>query len=163
MASNPSFDVVSEVDMQEMDNAVNQTIKEVTQRYDFKGAIATIELKDNEIKIHTADQLKLDSILDILRGKMAKRSISPRFLDAGKVETANNSTLKQTIKIKKGIEKEKAKELVQDIKNSKIRVQAQIMDDVVRVSSKDKDYLQEVIALIRGKDYGIEIQFTNYR
>lgn len=163
MASNPSFDVVSEIDMQEMDNAINQTVKEVTQRYDFKGAVATIDFKDNEIKIHTADQLKLDSILDILRGKMAKRNISPRFLDPEKVEPANNSTLKQVIKIKKGIEKDKAKEIVQDIKNSKIKVQAQIMDDVVRVSGKDKDFLQEVIALIRGKDYGIEIQFTNYR
>lgn len=163
MATNSSFDIVSEINMQEMDNAVNQTVKEITQRYDFKGAVAEIEFKENELKIHAQDEFKLESILEILRGKMVKRSLSPRFLDLGKVEPASNSTVRQVIKIKKGIEKEKAKELIQDIKNSKIKVQGQIMDDVVRVSGKEKDDLQKVIQLVKGKDYGIEIQFTNYR
>lgn len=161
--ANPSFDVVSEINMQEMDNAINQTVKEITQRYDFKGAVAEVDFKDTELKIHAQDEMRLDSIIDILRGKMAKRSISPKFLDLGKVEPANNSTVRIVIKIRKGIDKEKAKQIVQDIKNSKIKVQAQIMDDVVRVSGKDKDDLQQVIQLIKGKDYGIEIQFTNYR
>lgn len=161
--ANPSFDVVSEINMQEMDNAVNQTIKEITQRYDFKGAVAEIEFKENELKIHAQDEFKLESILEILKTKMVKRNISPRFLDLGKLEPASNGTVRQVIKIKKGIEKEKAKEIVQDIKNSKIKVQGQIMDDVVRVSGKEKDDLQRVIQLIKGKDYGIEIQFTNYR
>jgi uncharacterized protein YajQ (UPF0234 family) len=161
--ANPSFDVVSEINMQEMDNAVNQTDKEITQRYDFKGAVAEIEFKEVELKINAQDEMRLNAILEILRGKMAKRSISPKFLDLGKVEPAANSTIRQVVKIKKGIDKEKAKEIVQDIKNSKIKVQAQIMDDVVRVSGKEKDDLQKAIQLIKGKDYGIEIQFTNYR
>ena len=163
MAANPSFDVVSEIDLQEMDNAINQAIKELVQRYDFKGVVAEIDFKSTELRIHAQDEFKLESIHEVIRNKMAKRNISPKFLDLGKVEPANNSTVKQVIKIKKGIDKEKAKEIVQDIKNSKIKVQAQIMDDVVRVSSKDKDFLQEAIHLIKSKDYGIEIQFTNYR
>lgn len=161
--ANPSFDVVSEINMQEMDNAVNQTVKEITTRYDFKGAVAEIDFKETEIKVHAQDEFKLDSILEILKTKMVKRNLSPRFLDLGKVEPASNGTVRQVVKIKKGIEKEKAKEIVQDIKNSKIKVQGQIMDDVVRVSGKEKDDLQKVIQLIKGKDYGIEIQFTNYR
>ena len=159
----PSFDIVSEINMQEMDNAVNQTVKEIIQRYDFKGLVAEIEFKDNEIKIHAQDEFKLESIMEILRGKMAKRSLSPKFLDQGKLEPASSGTVKQVIKVKKGLEKEKAKEIVQDIKNSKIKVQGQIMDDTVRVSGKDKDDLQQVIQLIKSKDYGIEVQFTNYR
>lgn len=161
--ANPSFDVVSEINLQEMDNAINQTVKEITQRYDFKGAVAEIEFKETEIKVLAQDQMRLDAIIDILRGKMAKRSISPKFLDLGKVEASANSTIKQIIKVKKGIDKEKAKEIILDIKSSKLKVQAQIMDDVVRISGKDKDDLQNTIALIRSKDYGIEIQFTNYR
>jgi cyclic-di-GMP-binding protein len=161
--ANPSFDVVSEINMQEMDNAVNQTVKELSQRYDFKGAVAEIDFKETELRIHAQDEMRLNAILEILRGKMAKRNISPKFLDLGKVEPAANSTIRQIVKIKKGIDKEKAKVIVQDIKNSKIKVQGQIMDDVVRVSGKDKDDLQQVIQLIKGKDYGIEIQFTNYR
>lgn len=163
MASNCSFDIVSELEIQEMDNAVNQAIKEISQRYDFKGSVAEIDFKNDELKIHAQDEFKLESILEILKGKMVKRGISPRFLDPQKVEPASNGTIKQVIKIKKGIQKEKAKELVQDIKNSKIKVQGQIMEDVVRVTGKDKDDLQAVIQLVKGKDYGIELQFINYR
>lgn len=163
MASSCSFDIVSEINLQEMDNAINQTQKEITQRYDFKGSVAEIEFKNDELKIHAQDEFKLDSIMEILRGKMVKRGVSPKFLDPMKLEPASNGTVKQVIKIKKGIQKEKAKELVQDIKNSKIKVQGQIMEDVVRVTGKDKDDLQAVIGLVKGKDYGIELQFTNYR
>lgn len=163
MASNCSFDIVSEIDLQEMDNAINQTKKEISQRYDFKGSMSEIDFNKDELKVHAQDEFKLESIMEILKGKMVKRGVSPKFLDPQKLEPASNGTVKQLIKIKKGIQKEKAKEIVQDIKNSKIKVQGQIMDDVVRVTGKDKDDLQAVIGLIKGKDYGIELQFINYR
>lgn len=163
MAGNSSFDIVSEIDLQEMDNAINQTRKEISQRYDFKGTTAEVDFNNEELNIHAQDEFKLEGIMEILRGKMAKRGISPKFLDYQKLEAASNGTAKQVIKIKKGIQKEMAKEIVQDIKNSKIKVQAQIMDDVVRVSGKDKDDLQAVMHLVKGKDYGVELQFTNYR
>lgn len=164
MASSFSFDIASEINMQEMDNAVNQTVKEITQRYDFKGAVAEIELSAEEIKIHAQDEFKLTSIIEVLRGKMVKRNISPKFVDdSSKIEPASNGTVKQVLKIKKGISKEKAKEIIQDIKSSKIKVQAQIMEDVVRVSGKDKDDLQSVIQMLKGKDYDIELQFINFR
>jgi uncharacterized protein YajQ (UPF0234 family) len=163
MASNCSFDVVSQLDMQEMDNAVNQTKKEIGQRYDFKGCIAEIELGEEDLKIHAQDEFKLESILEVLRGKMVKRGIAPRFLDYQKVEAASAGTVRQVITIKKGISKENAKKIVQDIKNTKLKVQGQIMDDTVRVSGKDKDDLQEIIQLLKSNDYGIELQFINFR
>jgi len=163
MASNCSFDVVSQVDMQEMDNAVNQAKKEISQRYDFKGCVAEIELGEEEIKIHAQDEFKLESMLEVLRGKMVKRGISPKFLDYKKVEPASAGTVRQMITIKKGISKENAKKIVQDIKNTKLKVQAQIMEDIVRVSGKDKDDLQKVIQMLKSNDYGIELQFINYR
>jgi uncharacterized protein YajQ (UPF0234 family) len=163
LAGSSSFDIVSEIEIQEMDNAINQTRKEISQRYDFKGTIAEIDFNNEELKVHAQDEFKLESIMEILKGKMVKRGISPRFLDIQKLEPASNGTVRQVIKIKKGIQKEKAKEIVQDIKNSKIKVQGQIMEDVVRVSGKDKDDLQAVIQLVKGKDYGVELQFTNYR
>lgn len=163
MADNSSFDIVSQVDMQEMDNAVNQCKKEISQRYDFKGAVAEIELSKEDIKIHAQDEFKLKSIIEILKGKMVKRGISPRFLDEQKVEPASNGTVRQTLNIKKGISKEKGKEIVQDIKGMKLKVQAQIMEDILRVSGKNKDDLQSVIQMVKGKDYEIELQFINYR
>lgn len=163
MASNCSFDIVSEVNMPEMKNAVNQTEKEISQRYDFKGSVAEIEVSDEELKIHAQDEFKLESILEILKAKMVKRGVSVRFLDPGKLEQASGGTVRQVFKIKKGISKEKAKEIMQDIKTSKIKVQSQVMEDTLRVSGKDKDDLQAVIQLVKGKDYGIELQFTNYR
>lgn len=163
MANNCSFDIVSEIEIQEMDNAINQTKKEISQRYDFKGSMAEIDFNNEEMKIHAQDEFKLESIMEILKGKMVKRGISPRFLDPQKLEAASNGTVRQVVKIKKGIQKEKAKEIVQDIKSSKIKVQGQIMEDVVRVTGKDKDDLQAVIQLVKGRDYGIELQFTNYR
>ncbi|SEF92284.1 hypothetical protein SAMN05660865_01338 [Caloramator fervidus] len=164
MAGTYSFDIVSKPDLQEIDNAINQALKEISQRYDFKGIIAEIEFnKKDEIKIHAQDEFKLKSIIEILKAKMVKRGVSPKFLDEGKVEAATSGTVRQVIKIKNGISKEKAKEIVQEIKNMKLKVQAQIMDDIIRVSGKSKDDLQAVIHNLRSKDFGIELQFTNYR
>lgn len=164
MAGTYSFDIVSKPDLQEIDNAVNQTIKEISQRYDFKGVVAEVEFNGkDEIKIHAQDEFKLKSILEILKAKMVKRGVSPKFLDEGKVESASAGTVREVVKIKNGISKEKSKEIVQEIKNTKLKVQAQIMDDIVRVSGKSKDDLQAVIQMLRGKDFGIELQFTNYR
>ena len=163
MASSYSFDVVSEVNMQEVDNAVNQTIKEISQRYDFKGSKTEVELGEEEIKIVSDDEFKLNSVIEILKGKFIKRGISVKALDFGKLEKGSLGSVKQTAKLVKGISKEKAKEITVEIKNSKVKVQAQIMDTQVRVSGKNKDDLQEAIALLKSKDFGIDLQFTNYR
>jgi len=163
MASSYSFDVVSEVNMQEVDNAVNQTIKEISQRYDFKGSKTEVELGEEEIKIVSDDEFKLNSVIEILKGKFIKRGISVKALDFGKLEKGSMGSVRQTAKLVKGISKEKAKEITGEIKNSKVKVQAQIMDTQVRVSGKNKDDLQEAIALLKSKDFGIDLQFTNYR
>ncbi len=163
MAKDCSFDIVSEVDMQEVDNAVNQTIKEISQRFDFRGTKSTLKLEDDQIKIIADDDFKLKSVIDILQTKVIKRGISLKSLDYGKIESAAQSTIRQIITIKKGISKEKAKEVVAAIKESKLKVQAQIMDDQVRVSAKDKDDLQNIIAKLKQGDFGIDLQFVNYR
>lgn len=163
MASTYSFDVVSEVDMQEVDNAVNQARKEIEQRYDFKGSKTEIEVNGEEIKISSNDEFKLNAVIEILKAKFIKRGISPKAMDLGKVEKASMGTVRQSGKLVKGISKEKAKDIVAEIKNSKLKVQAQIMENQVRVSAKDKDELQTIIALLKGKDFGIDLQFTNYR
>ncbi|GLC31371.1 YajQ family cyclic di-GMP-binding protein [Clostridium omnivorum] len=163
MPSTYSFDVVSEVNMQEVDNAVNQAKKEIDQRYDFKGSKTEIELKDEEIKILSDDEYKLKAVVEILKAKLIKRGISPKALDLGKVENASMGAARQIAKIVKGISKEKAKDIVAEIKGSKVKAQAQIMENQVRVSSKDKDDLQAVITLLKSKDFGIDLQFTNYR
>lgn len=163
MAKDCSFDVVSEVDMQEVDNAVNQTVKEINQRFDFRGSKSSVTLEGEQIKIIADDDFKLKSVIDILQTKVIKRGISLKNLDYGKIEPASQGTVRQLITIKKGISKEKAKDVVAAIKASKIKVQAQIMDDQVRVSGKDKDDLQQVITMLKQKDFDIELQFTNYR
>lgn len=163
MAKDCSFDVVSEVDMQEVDNAVNQSIKEIGQRFDFRGSKSTINLENNEIKIVADDDMKLKNIIDILQNKMVKRGISLKNLDYGKVDSGSLGSVKQIVKIKKGIDKEAGKKVVAAIKGMKLKVQAQIMEDQVRVSAKDKDDLQQVIAELRQKDFGVELQFVNYR
>jgi len=159
----PSFDIVSKVDMQEVDNAVNQARKEIDQRYDFKGTHNEIDLQKDDIVILAADDYKLTAVIDILRGKLAKRSISPKCLELGKKEPASHGAMRQRIAILQGIDKERGKEVVKAIKESKLKVQAQIMEDQVRVSGKQIDDLQEVIQLLKGKDFGIELQFTNMR
>jgi len=159
----PSFDIVSKVDMQEVDNAVNQTRKEVEQRYDFKGTHNEINLEKEAILILAADDYKLQAIVDILKGKMVRRNVSPKCLDFGKPEAASHSAVRQRIGIVQGIDKEKGKEVTKVIKESKLKVQAQIMDDQVRVTGKQIDDLQAVIQLLKGKDLGIELQFVNMR
>lgn len=159
----PSFDIASKVDMQEVDNAVNQTRKEVSQRYDFKGTHNEIELTDEAITIHAASDYKLTAITDILIGKLAQRKVSPKCLNYGKVETASHNTVRQRIGIVQGIDKDKGKEIVKVIKASNLKVQAQIMDDQVRVSGKKLDDLQAVIQLLRERDFGLALQFINMR
>ena len=159
----PSFDIASKVDMQEVDNAVNQSRKEIGQRYDFKGTHNEIELSDNAITILAADDYKLKAVTDILIGKLVQRKVSPKSLDYGKKETASHNTVRQKIGIVQGIDKEKGKAIVKEIKASKLKVQAQIMDDQVRVTGKKIDDLQEVIQLLKGKDFGVDLQFVNMR
>lgn len=163
MPSTYSFDVVSEVDMQEVTNAVNQTTKEISQRYDFKGCNASIEILKDEIKIIGEDDFKLEAMIEILKSKFIKRGISPKAMDFGKAEKASLGNVRVNAKIINGISKEKAKEISTYIKNTKIKVQTQITEDQLRVSAKDKDDLQKVISMLKEKDFGIALQFTNYR
>jgi len=163
MAKEPSFDVVSEVNMQEVSNAINQTTKEISQRYDFKGSKSTIEKDDNNVKVVTEDEMRLSAIIDVLKSKFIKRGISIKNLEYGKVEDAAGGMVRQNIRIKQGIESDVAKKITKDIKDSKLKVQAQIQDDQVRVSGKKIDDLQSVIALLKEKDYGLELQFVNFR
>lgn len=163
MASNYSFDIVSEVNMQEVDNAINQTLKEIGQRYDFKGSKTQIELGKDEIKIVSDDEYKLNAVIDVLKGKFIRRGVSPKALELGKIETASLGNARVIAKIVKGISTEKAKKIVAEIKSSKIKVQTQIMDNQLRITGKDKDDLQAAIQLVKSKDFGIDLQFTNYR
>lgn len=163
MASDSSFDVVSKVNLQEVDNAVNQTIKEIEQRYDFKGCQTEITLENAEIRILTSDEFKIKSVVDILQTKLIKRGVSIKNLDYGKIEDASGNAKRQLVKVKQGIEMEQAKQIVKDIKSSNLKIQAQIMSDQVRVSGKNKDDLQAAIQLLKSKDYQVELQFVNYR
>lgn len=163
MAKNSSFDIVSQIDMQELDNALNQTRKEIAQRYDFRGSNASLELNDDELKLAAEDEYKLGAILDILRQRMAKRGLSLRALEPGKVEPAAKGSVRQTVKLKQGIDKETAKKITAAIKAAKIKVTAQVQDNQVRVSGPKKDDLQAVIQLVKGQDFGIDLQFINLR
>ena len=163
MAKDCSFDVVSEVDMQEVDNAVNQAKKENGKRYDFRGSKAEISLEGDTIKIIGDDEYKLNAIIDVLKGKMVKRNVAIKNLDYGKVEAAAGATVRQVITIKKGITKENAKEVVKAIKNMKLKVQASIQEDQVRVSGKDKDDWQAVIQMLKQLEIPVELQFVNFR
>ncbi len=159
----PSFDIASKVDMQEVDNAINQTRKEVSQRYDFKGTHNEIDLSDNVITILAADDYKLAAIIDILIGKLVQRKVSSKALDYGKKENASHNAVRQNISLVQGVDKEKGKAIVKEIKASKLKVQAQIMDDQVRVTGKKLDDLQAVIQLLKGKDFDLDLQFVNMR
>jgi len=165
MAQQNSFDIVSEVNMQEVDNALNQARKEVFQRYDFKDTKTAIDFneKEKQITLTTSDDFHLKSALDILQSKLVKRSVPLKSLQYGKPEAAAGSTVRQTIKLQVGIDKEHAKEVVKLIKDTKLKVQAQIMDDQIRVSGKNKDDLQSVIKLLRDTDFPFAMQFVNYR
>ncbi len=159
----PSFDIVSKVDLQEIDNAVNQCRKEVDQRFDFKGTHNEIDLEKSGIRILAADDYKLQAVLDILKTKLVKRNISTKCLDYQKAEPASGGSVRQNISIVEGISKEKGKDLVKFIKDSKLKVQAQIMDDQLRVTGKKIDDLQDVIQLLKTKDFDVELQFINMR
>jgi len=159
----PSFDIVSKVDLQEVDNAVNQARKEIDQRYDFKGTHNELHLEKDAIAILAADDYKLTAVIDVLKGKLVRRGVSPKCLDFGRKEPASHSAVRQRVAIVQGVDKERAKEIVKAIKESKLKVQAQIMEEQVRVSGKQIDDLQEVIQLLKGRDFGIELQFVNMR
>lgn len=159
----PSFDIVSKVDMQEVDNAVNQTIKEIAQRYDFKGSKSEVTLEKDAIKILADDDFRLKAIIDILQSKCIKRGISVKSLDYGKAETASGGMVRQNIAIRQGIAKEKGKDLCAIIKETKLKVQAQIQEDQVRVTGKNIDDLQEIIQLLKGRELDVELQFINFR
>ena len=160
MAKDCSFDVVSEVNMQEVDNAVNQAKKEIGTRYDFRGSKSEISLEGETIKVISDDEYKLNAVIDVIKGK---RNVALKNLDYGKVEPASGATVRQVITIKKGISKETAKDVVKLIKNMKLKVTAQIMEDQVRVTGKDKDSLQEVIQMLKQQDLPVELQFVNFR
>lgn len=161
----PSFDIASKADVQLLDNAINVTRKELLTRFDFRGSKTEIELnkKDLLINISTEDEMRLNSVIDVLRNRMIKQKVDPRCLDDKNEHYASGMFVKKDIKVKNGLEKEAAKKIVADIKASKFKVNAQIMDDIVRVSAKKIDDLQSVIALLRGKDYGQPLQFINMK
>ncbi len=159
----PSFDVVSKVDLMELDNALNTARKEITQRYDFRGTNTTIDRGPEGITIRSADEPHIDATVSVLRERMGKRGVSQRCLDVKPAEAAGGSTMRQLIVIKQGIEQETAKKIIRAIKDSKLKVQAQIQDDQLRVTGKDRDSLQAAIALMRKNDFGIDLQFVNFR
>lgn len=164
MADACSFDVVSKVDLEEVRNAVDQAMKEITQRYDFKGSMSKIELKEDAALLLASDnELKLKAVVDVLQTKLIKRGVSIRSLEYGKVEPAAKGTVRQEVKILQGIPVEKAKAIVKALKDAKLKVQAAIQGEQVRVSGKDKDVLQDAIALIKRNDQNLDLQFTNYR
>jgi cyclic-di-GMP-binding protein len=164
MATDNSFDIVSKVDIQETRNAIDQAIKEVRARFDLKDSNSDIKLEGDEtIQLASADEYKLKAVIEILQQKLVKRGISLKALTYGKLEQATGSSVRQKITLQQGIASEKAKEIVRLVKDSKKKAQASIQGDTVRISGKDRDTLQEVIALLRGHDFGIDMQFTNYR
>jgi uncharacterized protein YajQ (UPF0234 family) len=165
MAEQHSFDVVSEVDMQEVKNAVDQTMKEIRQRFDFKGSQSdlTLKEKEKELVVVSDDDFKLKAVLDILKAKCVKRQVSLKALNYGKLEQALGGTVRQVIAIQSGIIDDKAKAIVKTIKEGKFKAQTQIQGDQIRVQSKNKDELQTVIAVLKEQDFGIDLQFKNYR
>ena len=165
MASEFSFDIVSKTDMQEVSNAIQQAQKELSQRFDFKGSKSEIELndKDKEIVLLSDDEGKLRSLRDIVEGRLVKRGIALKALEYGKIDDAALGTVRQKAKIVQGIESEKAKAIVKAIKDAKLKVQAAIQSDQVRVTGRNKDELQTAMRIVREKDFGIPLQFTNYR
>jgi uncharacterized protein YajQ (UPF0234 family) len=160
-----SFDVVSVVDMPEVLNAVQQARKEMQTRFDLKGSKSEIDLneKDKKIVVHSVDDFKLKAVVDVLQQKLAKRKVPLKNFSYGPIIPAAGSTVRQEINIQSGIPIEKSREIVKKIKDSKIKVQASIQGELVRVSGKSRDLLQEVIHLLKGADFGLELQFTNYR
>jgi uncharacterized protein YajQ (UPF0234 family) len=160
-----TFDIVSKIDLAEVNNAVQQALKEIHQRFDLKDSKSDIQLneKDNKLVLSSLDEYKLKAVSDVLQQKLVKRNVSLKGLTFGSIVPAAGSSVRQEITLQQGISTEKARDIVKAVKDSKKKVQASIQGDVVRISGKDRDSLQEVIALLRGKDFGIDMQFTNYR
>jgi len=165
MAQTHSFDIVSKVDLQEVQNAVHQATKEMRQRFDFKGSKSEIELnqKDRELSLLSEDDFKLQNVLSILQGRLVKRGVALKALSYGKVEEASGAMVRQKIKIQSGIEKERCKDIVKFIKSLGLKVQSNIQDEQVRVSGAKKDDLQEVIEQLKNKDFDFHMEFVNYR
>jgi len=164
MASDNSFDVVSKIDLQEVSNAIQQAAKEIHTRFDLKDSKSEINMEGKDaIVLSSADEYKLKAVTDVLQTKLVKRQVPLKGLQYEAIEPAAGSTVRQRIKLQQGIPIEKDREIVKLIKDSKLKVQASIQGDTVRVSGKDRDTLQQVIALLRNKDFGIDMQFTNYR
>ena len=160
-----TFDVASKIDLTEVLNAVQQAAKEIQTRYDLKDSKSSVELKEKENKIYLAssDEYKLKAVNEILGQKLVKRNVPLKGLEYGEITPATHGSVRQEITLQQGISTEKAKEVIKTIKDSKLKVQTTIQGDVVRVSGKDRDTLQQAIALLRGKDFGIDMQFINFR
>jgi uncharacterized protein YajQ (UPF0234 family) len=164
MAADNSFDVVSKVELQEVKNAIDQATKEVNARFDLKNSKSTIAVEGNDaIQLASQDEYTLKAVIEILSQKLVKRGVSLKNLEYGKLEPASNSSVRQKITLQQGIPSDKAKQIVALIKDSKKKAQASIQGDTVRVVSKDRDVLQEIMTLLRGKDLGVDLQFTNMR
>jgi cyclic-di-GMP-binding protein len=165
MAQDNSFDIVSKVDLQEVRNAIDQALKEIRQRFDLKDSHSEVKLAedDKEIQLASANEYKLEAVKDILSQKLVKRGVSLKNLTYGKIEPAAGQSVRQKVNLQQGIPVEKAKEIVKLIKDAKKKAQASIQGDTVRVSSKDRDELQSIIAMLRARDMGVDLQFTNYR
>ncbi len=165
MAAMNSFDLVSEIDMQEVKNAVDQAMKEIHQRFDFKDSKSdmTVDEKENQIVLVSDDPYKLKSVVDILQSRLVKRGVSLKALSFGKVEEALGGTVRQKIQLQQGIPAEKVKEIGKALRDAKFKVQTQIQGNQIRVMGKSRDELQVVIAFLKEKDFGIAMQFTNYR
>jgi cyclic-di-GMP-binding protein len=160
-----TFDIVSKIDLAEVNNAIQQAMKEILQRYDLKNSKSDIQLneKDHKIVLASEDEFKLKAVTDVFEQKLVKRKVPIKGLVFGPIASAAGSTVRQEITLQQGIPIEKAREIVKTIKDSKKKVQASIQGDLVRISGRDRDTLQEVMALLRGQDFGIDMQFTNYR
>ena len=163
MSAANSFDVVSTVDLMEVSNAVQQAMKEIRQRFDFKGSVSDITLEKEALTLRSDDESKLKAVVDIPTTKMTKRGVSLRALEYGAIEPAAKGSVRQVVTIRTGIPSEKAREIVKFIKGTGIKVQAQIQEDQVRVTGKNRDDLQAVIQSLRSQDFGIDLRFTNYR
>lgn len=163
MSSESSFDIVSRLDMQEMSNAVQQALREIETRFDFKGSKSDIKLEKNELIVLSDDEYKLKSVIDILQSKMAKRNLSIKNMDFGKIEPAAMGTVRQRIGLKQGIDQEIAKKINIMIRDSKLKVKSQIQGDEIRVTGKSRDDLQIIIQMLKGANLPIELQFVNYR
>jgi uncharacterized protein YajQ (UPF0234 family) len=163
MSNESSFDIVSKMDMQELNNAIQQAVKEIATRFDFKGSKSSIDLEKDQLVVISDDEFKLQNVLDILYAKMAKRGIALKNLEYGKVEPAASSTVRQKISLKQGIDQDNAKKINILIRDSKIKVKSQIQGDQIRVTGKNKDDLQAIIALLRKSDIALDLQFTNLK